>query len=89
VAHVDDLIEGRKQQVFLAIIPRFAHRLPQCRWPAVRESRITRKQNPKTQESAAQYPAFLQNRILYPDNFCLSLRPICILHGRLLGGFVV
>jgi hypothetical protein len=31
VAHVDDLIEGRKQQVFLAIIPRFAHRLPQCR----------------------------------------------------------
>ena len=31
MAHVDDLIEGRKQQVFLAIIPRFAHRLPQCR----------------------------------------------------------
>jgi len=31
VAHVDDLIEGRKQQIFLAIIPRFAHRLPQCR----------------------------------------------------------
>jgi hypothetical protein len=42
-----------------------------------------RKQNPKTQESAAQHPAFLQNRILYRDNFCLSLRPICILHGRL------
>ena len=29
-----------------------------------------RKQNPKSQESAAQRPAFLQNRILYRDNFC-------------------
>jgi hypothetical protein len=31
VTHVDDLIQGRKQQILLAIIPRFAHRLPQCR----------------------------------------------------------
>jgi hypothetical protein len=31
MAHVDDLIERRKQQVFLAIIPRFAHRFPRCR----------------------------------------------------------
>ena len=31
VAHIDDLIKRRKQQVFLAIIPRFAHRRPQCR----------------------------------------------------------
>jgi hypothetical protein len=42
---------------------------------------IVRKQNPKTQESAAQHPAFLQNRIPYRGNFCLSLRLICILHG--------
>ncbi|MCA1402326.1 hypothetical protein, partial [Bradyrhizobium sp. BRP56] len=42
-----------------------------------------RKQNPKTQETAAQHPAFLQNRTLHRDNFCLSIGPICILHGRL------
>ena len=28
MTHVDDLIERRKQQVFLAIIPRLAHRTP-------------------------------------------------------------
>jgi hypothetical protein len=48
----------------------------------VRESRIVQKQNPKTQESEVQHPAFLQNRILHPDNFCLSLKLIRILHGR-------
>ncbi|WP_210419205.1 hypothetical protein, partial [Bradyrhizobium sp. NAS80.1] len=39
--------------------------------------------NPKTQESEVQHLAFLQNRILYQDQFCLFLRPIRILHGRL------
>ncbi|MET4235884.1 hypothetical protein ABIA85_009199 [Bradyrhizobium sp. LA6.10] len=50
---------------------------------AVRESRIAQKQNPKTQESEVQHPAFLQNRILHQDKFCLFLRSIRILHGRL------
>jgi hypothetical protein len=31
----------------------------------VRESRIAQKQNPKTQESEAKHPAFLQNQTLY------------------------
>src|SRR5580704_4519125 len=49
----------------------------------LRESRITQKQNPKTQESEVQLPAFLQNRILHQDQFRLFPSPICILHGRL------
>src|SRR5580704_8090309 len=48
----------------------------------LRESRITQKQNPKTQESEVQLPAFLQNRILHQDQFRLFPSPICILHGR-------
>jgi hypothetical protein len=42
-----------------------------------------KKQNPKTQESEVQHPAFLQNPILYQDQFRLFLRSIRILHGRL------
>ncbi|MEY9697742.1 hypothetical protein ABIF50_003202 [Bradyrhizobium diazoefficiens] len=43
------------------------------------ESKIPKRKKPRPHP-----PAFLQNRILYRDNFCLSLRPICILHGRLI-----
>ncbi|WP_456779936.1 ribbon-helix-helix protein, CopG family [Bradyrhizobium sp. USDA 3315] len=80
MTHVDDLIKRRKQQVFLAIIPRLAHRIPQCRR---RRQGITNrpKAKPKTQESEVQHPAFLQNRILHQDQFCLFLRSIRILHG--------
>jgi hypothetical protein len=50
---------------------------------AFRESRIAQKQNPKTQESEVEHSAFLQNPILYQNQFRLSLKPIRILHGRL------
>ncbi|MCP1838689.1 hypothetical protein ACVIHI_008386 [Bradyrhizobium sp. USDA 4524] len=71
MTHVDDLIKRRKQQVFLAIIPRLAHRIPQCRR---RCQGITNhpKAKPKTQESEVQYPAFLQNRILHQEILLIS-----------------
>jgi len=34
MAHVDDLIEGRAQQVFLTLVSRSTHRFPQRRSPA-------------------------------------------------------
>ena len=54
VAHVDDLIEGRKQQVFLPIIPRLAHRLPQC--PTTRRQGITNRSKAKSQNAGKRGP---------------------------------
>jgi hypothetical protein len=51
---------------------------------ALRESRIAQKQNPKTQETEAQHPAFLQNQTRYQDQLSLFLRSMPILHERLL-----
>jgi hypothetical protein len=51
VAHVDDLIEGRKQQIFLAIIPRFAHRLPHADDQPSRNHESLRKQIPKCKKA--------------------------------------
>jgi hypothetical protein len=81
MTHVDDLVQRRKQQVFLAIIRGLLVAFPNDH--AIRESRIAQKKNPKTQESEVQHLAFLQNATLYQDHFCLFLRPNRILHGRL------
>ena len=41
------------------------------------------KAKSKNARNRGPTPRFPANRILYRDNFCLSLRPIRILHGRL------
>jgi hypothetical protein len=52
--------------------------------PMTRRQGITnrRKQNPKTQESAAQHPGFPAKSNTLSRQLLLSLRPIRILHGR-------
>ncbi|MET3267181.1 hypothetical protein ABIF38_008687 [Bradyrhizobium japonicum] len=44
------------------------------------------KAKSKNARNRGPTPRFPANRILYRDNFCLSLRPICILHGRQTSG---
>jgi hypothetical protein len=69
MAHVDDLIEHRPQQVLLTVVSRSSHARPQTPFTAMRESRTAKNRNPKTQETEAQRP--LSCKISY------SMRPTC------------
>jgi len=59
VTQVDDLIQRRKQQVFLAIIPRSAHRLPQSDDPPSgnHESLKSKIQDARKQGPTPCFPA--------------------------------
>jgi len=63
MTEIDDLIQGRPQQVFLAGVARLAHRSsPKSRNPDSRESRTAQNGNPKSQEIPANPHGFLQTK---------------------------
>jgi len=64
MAHVDDLLKGRPEQIRLPIIPRSRHPDPQCRIPQRIESEIGQTRNPKSQENSLLNRAFLQKSLL-------------------------
>jgi hypothetical protein len=54
MAEVDDLVQGRPEQVLLTLVARSAHRDSPQPIAAVSESRSAQKRNPKSQENDAQ-----------------------------------
>lgn len=82
MAHVDDLIERRTQQVLLRSSRGPAIVSPSCQNPAIRGSRSAQKRNPKSQENRSLIAAFLQIRLLQPADFSASINAIRFLHGR-------
>ena len=54
VAHVDDLLQRRPEQVLLPLVARLRHRVPPSNLRSIRESRSDQNRNPKLQESRAQ-----------------------------------
>ena len=51
VAHIDDLLQRRSEQVLLPLVARLRHRLSPSHHHALRESRCDQNRNPKSQES--------------------------------------
>src|SRR6478672_7703691 len=56
VAHIDDLIQRRPEQVLLPLVARLRHRLSPSHHYPLRESRSDQNRNPKSQESRAKIP---------------------------------
>jgi hypothetical protein len=56
VAHIDDLIQRRPEQVLLPLVARLRHGLSPSHHHPLRESRSAQNRNPKSQESHAKIP---------------------------------
>ena len=83
MAHVDDLVQRRPEQLLLTIIPRLRHRVPQAAIPRRIESEIARNGNRKMQESRCLDAAFLQIRLLQQPGKPHYIKGLSIDHGRL------
>src|SRR5437868_14633210 len=82
MAKVDDLLEKRAKQVFLAIVARLAHRSPPTANLAVEGITDHPNRESQTAIKPACTPAFLQNRFLAQVKSSRAINRFLILHGR-------
>jgi hypothetical protein len=82
MAHVDDLIERRTQQILLAIIPWPGHRAPPAE-PGLQRITIRLKPESQIARNRCRARAFLRNRLFNPATLTVSISGISVLHGRL------
>ena len=81
MAHVDDLLKGRPEQVRLPIIPRSRHPDAQCQIPQGIKSEIGQNRHPKSQENSLLNRAFLQKSLLARADKARTINGLPVLHG--------
>ena len=82
VTHVDNLIEGRLEQVLLAIIPRSCHAFPNAD-AALRESRTRKIETANCRKLAALPRLSCESDYFDPSRSDTQLNNLLVLHGRL------